>query len=131
MTHLEIAIYRSLLESRKSLKTLGKNTAMSSYCGSVVMNPTSMHEDLGSIPVLTQWAKDLELLSGAADGSRCGSDLVWLWLWRSLVATALLRPLAWEPPYAEDVPCPPAKKKKKKKKSCSHPQKVYVHQIIK
>ena len=23
-----------------------------------------------------------------------------LWLWRRLVATALIRPLAWEPPYA-------------------------------
>ena len=27
-----------------------------------------------------------------------------LWLWRRLVATALIRPLAWEPPYATGVP---------------------------
>ena len=33
-------------------------------------------------------------------GHRCGSDLVLLWLWRRLVATALIRPLAWEPPRA-------------------------------
>ena len=33
-------------------------------------------------------------------GRRCGSDLVWLWLWRRTTPTALIRPLAWEPPYA-------------------------------
>ena len=31
-------------------------------------------------------------------GRRLGSDLVLLWLWRRPVATALIRPLAWEPP---------------------------------
>ena len=33
-------------------------------------------------------------------GSRCGLDLALLWLWRRPVATAPIRPLAWEPPYA-------------------------------
>uniref|UniRef100_A0A4X1TSJ4 Uncharacterized protein n=1 Tax=Sus scrofa TaxID=9823 RepID=A0A4X1TSJ4_PIG len=33
-------------------------------------------------------------------GCRCGSDPVWLWLWHMLVATAPIRPLAWEPPSA-------------------------------
>ena len=33
-------------------------------------------------------------------GCRCGSDLVLLWLWHRLAATAPIRPLAWEPPYA-------------------------------
>ena len=32
--------------------------------------------------------------------SKSGSDLVLLWLWCSPVATALIGPLAWEPPYA-------------------------------
>ena len=36
-------------------------------------------------------------------GHRCGLDLALLWLWRRLEATALIRPLAWEPPYAADV----------------------------
>ena len=33
-------------------------------------------------------------------GCRCGSDPELLWLWRRLEATAPIRPLAWEPPYA-------------------------------
>ena len=31
---------------------------------------------------------------------RRGSDPVWLWLWCRLAVAALIRPLAWEPPYA-------------------------------
>ena len=36
-------------------------------------------------------------------GCRCGSDLALLWLWRRQAATAPIRPLAWEPPYATSV----------------------------
>jgi len=36
-------------------------------------------------------------------GYRHGSDLLWLWLWRRLADTALIQPLAWEPPYAMDA----------------------------
>ena len=32
-----------------------------SYCGSVLTNPTSIHNDIGSIPGLAQWVKDLAL----------------------------------------------------------------------
>ena len=33
-------------------------------------------------------------------GHRCGSDPALLWLWCGPVATAPIKPLAWEPPYA-------------------------------
>ena len=44
-------------------------------------------------------------------GRRHRSDLAFLWLWCRPAATALIRPLAWEPPYARGV----ALKTKKKK----------------
>jgi len=49
-------------------------------------------------------------------GHRCGSDLVLLWLWCRLVATAPIQPLAWETPYATGAALEKAKKAKKKKK---------------
>ena len=49
-------------------------------------------------------------------GRRGGSDPALLWLWRSLAATAPIRPLAWEPPYATGAAQEMAKRQKKKKK---------------
>ena len=62
-------------------------------------NPTRNHEVAGSIPGLTQWVKDLVFSVSCGVGHRCGSDLVLLWLWPRPVATAPIRPLAWESPY--------------------------------
>ena len=33
-------------------------------------------------------------------GQRCSLDLALLWLWHRPAATAPIRPLAWEPPFA-------------------------------
>ena len=48
-------------------------------------------------------------------GRRCDSDLVLLWLWRRLAATAPIGPLAWEPPYAADVALKRQKRQKKRR----------------
>ena len=49
-------------------------------------------------------------------GHRHGSDPALLWLWCRPVATALTRPLAWEPPYPMAAAQEKAKRQKKKKK---------------
>ena len=54
---------------------------------------------------------------GCGVGGRHGSDPVLLWLWRRLVATALIRPLAWDPPYAVGAAQEIAKKRQKNKKN--------------
>ena len=49
-------------------------------------------------------------------GYRRGSDPALLWLWRRLAATALIGPLAFEPPCAAGA-LPTDKKKKAKKEN--------------
>ena len=46
-------------------------------------------------------------------GCKCGSDLLLLWLWHRPAATAPIRPLVGEPPYAA---CPPTKNKRTKER---------------
>ena len=49
-------------------------------------------------------------------GRRHGLDPELLWLWSRLAATALIGPLAWEPPYTAEVALEKVKRPKKKKK---------------
>ena len=48
-------------------------------------------------------------------GHRCDSDPELLWLWCRPEATAPIRPLAWEPPYAGGAALKSQKDKKNKK----------------
>ena len=50
-------------------------------------------------------------------GRRRGSDPALLWLWRRPVATAPIRPLDWESPYAVGMALEKTKRKKKKIKN--------------
>ena len=77
-------------------------------------NPTRNHEVVGSVPALAQWVNDPALLVSCGVGCRRGSDLMWLWLWHRPVATAPIRPLAWEPPYAMGAALEVAKRQKNK-----------------
>ena len=57
-------------------------------------------------------------------GCRCGLDPELLGLWCRSAATALIRPLAWEPPYAISMALKRQKDTTtKKKKEFSHPGK--------
>ena len=47
---------------------------------------------------------------------RCSWDPALLWLWHRPAATALIKPLAWEPPYASDAALKGQKTKKIKLK---------------
>ena len=56
-------------------------------------------------------------------GRRGGSDLVLLWLWRRPAATAPIRPLAWEPPYATGA-APQRQKAKTNKQTKKKPPRL-------
>ena len=50
-------------------------------------------------------------------GRRHGSGPMLLWLWHRPVATVLIRPLAWESPYAAGAALEKRKKKKKEEEA--------------
>ena len=60
-------------------------------------------EDSGSVPGLGAVGQESDIAASCIIVWGCGSDLSLLWLWLWLAAAALIRPLAWELPYATEV----------------------------
>ena len=88
-------------------KTPGKGvTPRSSHCGSVVMSLTGIHEDMGSIPGLTENVKDMALL----------------WLWHRPAAAAPIQVLVWKLSHAMGMVFKKEKKKKRKKRKETFPR---------
>ena len=87
--------------------------------------PCSLGEDVGPIPGLAPWVKDLALPRAViwiADmACRHGLDLAWLWLWRRLAAVALI------PGTSICCRCSP---KKKKATSSSQVKVVWVAKCV-
>ena len=78
-----------------------------------LMNPTRNHVVAGSIPALAQWVNEQSSIAVSCGvGRRHCSDPALLWLWRRPVATAPIRPLAWEPPCAAGAAQEMAKRQK-------------------
>ena len=70
------------------------------------------------------WVPSLAVTCGV--GHRRSSGLSLLWLWCRLAAADLIRPLAWELPYATGAGVALKKKKKKKKPT---KQNTLIHTI--
>ena len=82
-------------------------------------NSTSVRENVGSIPYLTQWVKDSGIAVSSAICCRHSLDLAWLWLWPEAIAP--IQSLDWKLAYAVGLGLKQTtnqKTKTKNKKNC-------------
>ena len=63
-------------------------------------------------------------------GCRLSSDPALLWLWCRLAATAPIRPLAWEPPYAAEAALKMAKMTKKNEEHNLRMERLIPHKSM-
>ena len=63
-------------------------------------------------------------------GHRRSLDPALLWLWRRPAATAPIRPLAWEPPYAVGVALEKAKRQKQTNNVSEENMKWYSNFVV-
>ena len=62
-------------------------------------------------------------------GHRYCLDLTLLWLWCRLMATAPIRPLAWEPPYATGAAQEMAKRQKNNNNNRAEDKGIHIKSI--
>ena len=91
----------------KYFKMINRSTP----CGSAEMNLLSMRMQVWSLALLGGWRFSIAV--NCYVGHRCSSHLALLWLWCRPAATALIRPLDWEPLCATG-----AAQKRQKKLKC-------------
>ena len=108
---LELPHTVGMAEKEKNKQPNQKWQKGSSHRGAAEINLTSNHEVAGFDPWPRSVGEGSHVAMSCGVGCRCGSDLIWLWLWYRLAAVAPIGPLAWESPYAAGA----ALKKKKKK----------------
>ena len=75
----EIIFYYAVIEiSGSSVPSLTILLVLLEMVAQRVKKPSSIHEDVGLIPGLTYWVKDLALLLSCCIGCTCGSDVALL-----------------------------------------------------
>ena len=89
-----LTLYSILQKNSPFCVVRGEGKVRSSHHGSVVMTPTRIHGDVGSIPGLTQCIKGSGVAMSGGVGHSLGLDLAFPGLWCRLAAAAPIQPPA-------------------------------------